>query len=166
MPTQVRCADGRYVNTGILPRTPKEFAMMLDWLDEVGLRDEFPLSALLEMGAGMERIDLSQIEHDPMLAEILGAAREVAAFLCERLNAYDVFRGSQSRGMASGVVYSPDEALADPHVVARGFPVSIEHEELGRSFTYPGVPYKFSGTPCAVGGRAPLLGEHQSLVGG
>jgi benzylsuccinate CoA-transferase BbsE subunit len=116
------------------------------------------------MGAEMERIDLSQIEKDPMLAEILGAAREVAAFLCQRLDAYDIFFGWQSRGMAAGVIYSPDEALADPHVVARGFPVEIEHDELGRSFTYPGVPYKFNGTPCSVAGRAPLLGEHQSLA--
>ena len=166
MPTQVRCADGRYVNTGILPRTPREFGSMLDWLDELGLRDEFPESFLLEMGAGMERIDLSQLDQDPMLAEILGAARKVQAFLCERLDAYDIFVGWQNRGMASGIIYSPDEALADPLVIARGFPVEVEHPEVGRSFTYPGVPYKFSATPCPGPTRAPLLGEHQSRVSG
>ena len=37
MPTQVECADGRFLNTGVLPRTPKQFAAMVAWLDELGL---------------------------------------------------------------------------------------------------------------------------------
>jgi crotonobetainyl-CoA:carnitine CoA-transferase CaiB-like acyl-CoA transferase len=37
--TQVRCADGRYANTGVPPRTPKEFGAMLGWLRELGLED-------------------------------------------------------------------------------------------------------------------------------
>lgn len=165
MPTQVECADGRYVNTGILPRTPAQFASMLDWLDELGLREDFPLSFLLEMGAGMESIDLSALDRDPMLAEILGAAREAATFLSERVDAYDMFVGWQRRGMAAGIVYSPDEAIRDPHVVARRFPVEVAHPEHGRSFTYPGPLYRFSETPWEIRDRAPLLGEHQYLVG-
>jgi benzylsuccinate CoA-transferase BbsE subunit len=164
MPTQVECADGRQVNTGILPRTPREFGLMLGWLDELGFRDEFPLTVLLEMGAEKETLDLSQLDRDPMLAEILGAAREFGQFMCERLGAYEVFTGWQTRGMAAGIVYAPDEAIADPHVVERGFPVEVEHPELGRSFTFPGVPYRFTATPCEPVRRAPLLGEHQDDV--
>ena len=37
--------------------------------------------------------------------------------------------------------------MADPHFVARGFPVEIEHPELDRTFTYPGAPYRFTATP-------------------
>ena len=36
--TQARTADGHYVNTGVLPRTPREFKGLLDWVDELGLR--------------------------------------------------------------------------------------------------------------------------------
>jgi crotonobetainyl-CoA:carnitine CoA-transferase CaiB-like acyl-CoA transferase len=162
--TQVECADGRYLNSGTLPRTPGEFARMLDWLGELGLRDEFPLTALLEMGAERESLDMAQIENDPLLAEILGSARELVAFLCERLDAYDVFRGWQDRGLAAGIIYSPDEALADPHVIARGFPTEVEHPELGRSFTYPGAPYRFTATPWEIRRRAPLLGEDQATL--
>lgn len=165
LPTQLLCADGRYVNTGILPRSPNDFALMVGWLDELGLHDEFPLTFLLEMGASQEVIDWAQMDRDPMLAEMLGAAREVTAFLAERLSAYDFFVGWQTRGLAGGIVYSPDEALADPHVVERGFPVTVEHPELGRSFTYPGVPYRFVDTPLSIRHRAPLIGEHQHRVG-
>ena len=45
------------------------------------------------------------------------------------------------------MIYTPGEAFADPHFVARGFPVEVEHPELGRTFTYPGAPYRFTGTP-------------------
>ena len=31
--TQAQTADGRYVNTGVLPRTPREFKGLLDWVD-------------------------------------------------------------------------------------------------------------------------------------
>ena len=166
MPTQLRCADGRYLCTGILPRTPGEFAAILKWIEEQGWRDEFPLTALLEMGANMESFDLRNLDRDPLLAEILGAAREAYAFLCSRLSAYDAFIGWQQRGLAAGIVYSPDEAIADPHVAARRYPATVEHPELGRSFTYPGLPYHFSATPAGVAGRAPLLGEHQEMLTG
>jgi crotonobetainyl-CoA:carnitine CoA-transferase CaiB-like acyl-CoA transferase len=164
-PTQIQCADGRYMNTGTLPRTPREFAAILTWLDELGLRDEFPLSAILEMGANLETIDLSHIDRDPLLPEILGAAREVGVFLAERLGAYEEFVGWQKQGMAAGVVYSPDEALADPHVVARGFPTEVEHPEHDRVVTYPGPLFRLSATPATIRHRAPLLGEHQGRVG-
>jgi benzylsuccinate CoA-transferase BbsE subunit len=162
--TQMRCADGRYLNSGTLPRTPKEFSQMLQWLDELGLRDEFPLSALLEMGAERDSLDMARMEQDPLLGEILGSARELVAFLCDRLGAYEVFQGWQTRGMAAGIIYAPDEALADPHVQARGFPTQVEHPELERSFTYPGAPYRFTGTPWEIRRRAPLLGEDQALL--
>src|SRR5262249_44682763 len=95
MPTQVRCADGRYVNTGVLPRSPGDFAALVDWLDDLGLRDEFPLTFLLEMAAALEVIDASAVATDPLLAELMGAAREVAVFFCERLDSYEVFAGYQ-----------------------------------------------------------------------
>jgi crotonobetainyl-CoA:carnitine CoA-transferase CaiB-like acyl-CoA transferase len=66
--------------------------------------------------------------------------------------------------MAAGVIYSPDEAIADPHVVARRFPVEVDHPEHGRAFTYPGPLYRFSATPAQISERAPLLGEHQHLI--
>ncbi len=81
------------------------------------------------------------------------------AYIASHLTAYDFFTGAQERGFQVGIIYSPEEAMADPHFVARGFPVEVEHPEHGRSFTYPGAPYKFEKSPWSVG-RAPLLGEH------
>jgi benzylsuccinate CoA-transferase BbsE subunit len=162
-PTQVRCRDGHYATTGLPPRSPADFANVLGLLDRLGLRDEFPMSGLLELGAQHERLNLADIETDPVIGEIFGAAREVLWFLAGHLDAYDFFVETQRIGIATGVIYTPAEALADPHFVERGFPVEIEHPELGRSFTYPGAPYRFTGTPWAAR-RAPRLGEHQEAL--
>ena len=63
-----------------------------------------------------------------------------------------------------GVIYAPEEVLEDGHFRARGFPTEVEHEDIGRSVTYPGAPYRFSGTPWRISNRAPHVGEHNECV--
>jgi crotonobetainyl-CoA:carnitine CoA-transferase CaiB-like acyl-CoA transferase len=162
---QVRCADGRYATTGVPPRDPQTFAAILDLLDRLGLRDEFPSSVVLQLGAELDApLNFADALTDALVAEILTAARDVVWFLGEHLPAYEFFVETQSIGLATGIIYTPGEAMADPHFVARGFPAEVEHPELGRSFTYPGAPYRFTATPWRAT-RAPLLGEHQSDLG-
>ena len=55
---------------------------------------------------------------------------------------------------------SPEEILNDPHWADRGFFVEIEHPELGRTITYPGLASIYEKSPGAITRRAPLLGEH------
>lgn len=162
--TQVRCADGRYLNTGVPPRTPKEFAALAAWMTELGLDDEFPLFSLLAMGSEYQKLTLQMIQEDPLAGEVFGAGREAMAFIASKLSAHDAFIGFQQRGIASGVVWSPDETLADPHFVERGFPVEVEQPQLGRSVTYPGAPIRFTASPMGIQGPAPALGEHTEAV--
>ncbi|MFM7536576.1 MAG: CaiB/BaiF CoA transferase family protein [Acidimicrobiales bacterium] len=165
MPTQLRCADGRYVNSGLVPRSGKDFSLMLQWLDSTGFGEEFPLRFLMELGTEKGIIKGADFLEDPMLQEIVASARELQAFLAGRLTAYEFFRTAQQHGVTAGVIYSPEEVLEDPHFVARGWPVPVEHEELGRTVTYPGQPYRFTATPWELRSRAPRIGEHQHLVG-
>lgn len=164
MPSQVRCADGRYVNTGIPPRRPEEFGRLLEWMKTLGLADEFPLIPMLELGSKRERIDLSRIAEDAEVREIFGAGRQAFDFVASRIPAYDFFSGGQQRGFQVGIVYAPEEVFTDPHFVARGWPTEVEHPELGRSFTYPGAPIAFGAGEWAIRRRAPLLGEDTAEV--
>ncbi|MEM9565314.1 MAG: CoA transferase [Actinomycetota bacterium] len=163
-PTQVRCADGRYLNTGVPPRTPREFEALASWLTDLGLDEEFPLFALLAMGSEYQKLTLQMILEDPLAGEVFGAGREAMAFIASKLSAHEAFVGFQQRGIASGVVWSPDETLADPHFVERGFPVTVDQPQLGRSVVYPGAPIRFTASPMAISGPAPLLGEHTDAV--
>ena len=160
-PTQVRCADGRWLNTGVPPRRGPEFAALAGWVAELGLSDECPYTELLSLGESYEQIDILHLDADPLGAEVFGAGRDTVNFLAERLGAHELFVGLQMIGLACGIVYSPEEMLADEHFVARGFPVEIDHDGIG--VTYPGAPYQFSATPWQAT-RAPRLGEHQDLL--
>ncbi len=158
-PTQVQCADGRFLNTGVPPRRPAEFSALHDWITELGLAEEFALTSVLELGSQYGLITLQMVVEDPLAGEVFQAGREAMHFIASRLSAHEAFVGFQKRGIACGVVWSPDEALQDPHFVERGFPTEVFHDEIGRGAIHAGAPIRFTASPMTVG-QAPTLGSH------
>ena len=85
---------------------------------------------MLEIGAALDApINFGHAATDPMVAELMTTGRDVVWFLAEQLDAYDFFMETQSIGLATGIVYTPGELMADPHFVDRGFPAAVEHPE-------------------------------------
>ena len=164
--TQVQCVDGRYVNTGFPPRHAKDFASLRDWVEELGLRDQFDDIVLLDLAIERGGISLGELREDPLIAEIYGAGRGALVFLAEHLPPEEFFLGAQTRGLAVGAVWSPEEAFTNEHFVERGFPVEIEHEDIGRTVTYPGAPFLAPQSPWQISRRPPHVGEHQAEVFG
>jgi benzylsuccinate CoA-transferase BbsE subunit len=156
-------ADGRLVHSGVPPRSGAEYQRLIEWLADAGVRDEYAETFFLEMGVARGGVHLSEIATDPEAQAIFNAAREAVRFLASRLSAYDFFIGAQTHGLAATVVYSPEEVLSDPHFVARGFPMTVEHEDIGESYTYAGLPFICNGSPSRLR-RAPRLGEHNHLL--
>jgi crotonobetainyl-CoA:carnitine CoA-transferase CaiB-like acyl-CoA transferase len=163
-PSQVQCSDGRWVNTGVPARQGRDYRALIEWLEEYGLLESFASAPLLEVGAGQGRLDLSQIATNPEVRETFMAGRDALVLLASSMPAYEFFSGGQQRGFQVGIIYSPEEVMEDEHFKARGFPVEVEHPDLGRSFVYPGAPYLFHGSAWAIQRRAPLLGEHTAEV--
>ncbi len=166
MPSQIECADGRYVNTGIPPRRPAEFGLVYQWLEDEGLLDQLPEAALLLLGAELESFSLADVfsgNNEELLA-IFGAGREAFDLLATKLTAYEFFTKAQNFGFQVGVIHSPEEALEDPHFVDRGMQVKVEHPELGRDVIYPGAPYQLTKGSWGITRRPPLLGEHTDEV--
>jgi crotonobetainyl-CoA:carnitine CoA-transferase CaiB-like acyl-CoA transferase len=62
------------------------------------------------------------------------------------------------------MVNAPEEVIGDRHFVARGFPTAVDHDDLGRTVSYPGAPMLFSRSPWRIRSRAPHIGEHQGEV--
>jgi crotonobetainyl-CoA:carnitine CoA-transferase CaiB-like acyl-CoA transferase len=60
-------------------------------------------------------------------------------------------------------VYDLDEALADPHNVARGMRTSVRHPRLGEIPMIAPMP-KLSGTPGEVRSAGPRPGDHTRAV--
>ena len=165
LPSQLACADGRWVTTGFPPRHPKELRWLYDWIVELGAEAEFPEAIFLKQGGERtEPLDIQLIGEDDEVTAIFSASREGLVLVASKVSAYEFFERTQKAGISTGVIYSPEEALHDAQFKARGFPVEVHHPELERSFTYPGAPYKFGRTPWRITRRAPHLGEHQDEV--
>ncbi len=161
--TQMRCADGRYVNTGVPPRFPEEFDKLLKWLRKLDLEAQLPEAVFLEMGANWEGpFDLSLIGTDDTITAIFSAGREALKLIAVSVSAYDFFIGCQNAGLAVGAINSPEEAFEDPHFKARGFQVEVEED--GLSVRYPGAPYQLPASPWQISRPAPGLGEHTDQV--
>ncbi|MGF1445991.1 MAG: CaiB/BaiF CoA transferase family protein [Pikeienuella sp.] len=66
-------------------------------------------------------------------------------------------------GMPAGPVNAIDEMHADPQTRAREMVVAVDHPVAGQVETL-GLPVKFSDSPGAVAGPAPVLGQHTRQV--
>ncbi len=164
-PTQIRCADGRYVVSGVPPRTTAQFQSVLEWLRELGLAEQFDQTPILELAIEETGgLKLDRVATDENVRARLGAGRDALNFIAEHTPALDFFHGAQRRGFQVSIVYSPEEAFEDEHLRVRGFQVEVEHPELGKSFRYPGAPIRFTKTPWQIRRRAPLLGEDNAEV--
>ena len=164
MDTQVLAADGKWVTTGFPPRQVSELKALVQWLTELGLNDDFDEFFFLEMGIERGGITISEIGENAEATAVFGASRAAMAMIASKLPAYDFFVGAQSRAIPVGIINSIEEILGDPHIIERGFPVPVHHEDLGRDVIYAGAPFKMSRTPWRITRRAPKLGEHQSEV--
>ena len=159
------------VDQSIVQRPPGRHAMPMDgppseWIESAGLTEGFPSMDALHEAAARDSIDGMLARNDPVPQHLIEAGRAALVFLASELPAYDLFVGAQERGIPVGIIYSPEEALDDPHHRARGFAVQVEHEDLGQTYTYPGAPYRFDRTEWKIQRRAPHVGEHNAQVWG
>jgi crotonobetainyl-CoA:carnitine CoA-transferase CaiB-like acyl-CoA transferase len=155
--------DGHEVHTGFPPRHAHELANLVRWIDDLGLRDEFPLTALLEIAVDQGGIDLAKLHDDELTQECYRAARDAIALIASKLTQHEFFLEGQERGFAVGMILAPDEVLADAHIVARGYPAHVAQPQLGREVVHAGLPIRFVGTPGEVR-PAPTPAQHQHLL--
>ena len=163
MDIQVRCADGGYVTTPLALTSANDYRTTIEWLRELGIEDELAEGFFLQMGVDRGGVSMKTLGIDIEGTEIYRAGREALNLIASKLSTKEMFVEAQRRGIACGAVYAADETLRDEHYVAREYPVVVDHPELGRSFTYPGLPFKSPMIPKTIR-RAPLVGEHTDEV--
>jgi len=78
-------------------------------------------------------------------------------------DAHDVARELQSHGVAAAVCASNKDVAEDPHLSERSAFVRLNHPEVGVQ-QHIGIPWRMSGTPCAVRAPAPCIGQHTDAV--
>ena len=149
--TQFRARDGTYVCALVGGRlNPRYVGELADLLDSYGM-------------AG----DLKDPKYqDPAViaANTSHIIDDLVANFIASLPAEEVYHAAQQRGFTWGAVRPAEALLDDPHLHDRGFWKTVEHPELGRSFTYPGEAAIYNGSPWRISRRAPLIGEHNAEI--
>ena len=108
---------------------------------------------------------------DPALSDSLERSRRgseinqaIRAWARHQLTANVVAR-AQALGVPMAKYSSPAEVMADPHERERGLFEPVDIPEAGRLPVLV-APYHVDGTPLALRGGPPRLGQHQHLRGG
>jgi len=144
MARQYQCADGRWVqNHGMYQR------FVIQFLQAAG-KPEWIEGVAAEYGRDV----------DPEIGR-MWQQRFKDLFL-ER-TAKDWEDAINAHGGACTICKTVDEWLVHEHALAADMVVEVDDAKLGR-MKQPGVQVRLRGTPGAIQGRAPLLGEHTEQV--
>jgi len=116
--------------------------------DVVGKPEWIQDARYVELKNRMENID--ELERD--IEEVF--TKENTAYWVEKLD---------EAGIPGGPVYTYDQTLSDPHILARGMVADLKHPIMGDIKTI-GVPVKLSKTPMTIQSAAPWLGQHTTEI--
>ena len=162
----------RYFETGVVPRraTRVRTAGVFAFVDRDGLPFVIHLSSPDKFWRGL--LDVAgrpELAEDPRFCNRKGRT-ENHDLLSEMLQ--DIFRGGQrsewlSRLQGHDVPAAPlntlDEVFKDPQVREYGFPIEVEHPQMGK-MQLVGSGVDLSRTPPAVRLPPPMLGEHTEEI--
>ena len=108
-------------------------------------------------------------EHDASLNGV-AARLDIAESLDARLRAWTIGRDAetaatllQAHGVSAMPVMGPDDHHADPHLLERGFIVTLQHPEVGVEH-HVGNPVRMSRTVQRIAASAPCLGADTHRV--
>ncbi|MBM3357523.1 MAG: CoA transferase [Betaproteobacteria bacterium] len=69
----------------------------------------------------------------------------------------------RAAGVPCGPINSVEQALNDPHTLARDMVRTVQHPAVGE-LKMVGIPFRLNGTPATIRRAPPLLGEHTDEV--
>ncbi|HEY1299777.1 MAG TPA: CoA transferase [Stellaceae bacterium] len=138
-----RCSDGWIVATVIGPAMFRRWARMLEeehWLSDPRFKD-----------------DQARADHGEIIAERMGR-------WCAERSCADALAALETASIVAGQVYSPQQALDDPHIRAAGLLQERSHPALAANYPLAPTPIELSETPGSYRRPAPLLGEHTEEI--
>ncbi len=90
-------------------------------------------------------------------------SERMSAWCAERSTA-EALEALEAARLPAGPLYTPQQALEDPHIQATGFLQPVEFPGTSAPAPLAQTPVKLSETPGEIRQRAPLLGEHTDQI--
>jgi crotonobetainyl-CoA:carnitine CoA-transferase CaiB-like acyl-CoA transferase len=131
----------------VTPTSDHDFAGMCRALDVAGF-DDPRIATVAE-----------RLKNRDVLAPIMDMCYALAA----NLTMEQATERFERERVPFAMILTPDELTRDPHAVAVGLFVERDHPVVGRT-RIPRHPAQFCGTPAALAGNAPTLGEHTDEI--
>ena len=117
-----------------------------------------------------DMVGASELKTDPRFANdalrgdnSLEVSRVMSAW-CETRTRDEVLGALAKAKIPAGPVYTPQEALDDPHIAAAGLLTQREFAGLQGTFPLTPHPVEMSGTPALYRHAAPTLGQHTDEI--
>lgn len=117
----------------------------------------------------VEILEMPELGDDPRFAtnkDRLAHRDELVPMLAERFrqkSSTEWLEKLAAADIPTGPILSPEAALDDAHLLARGMIVELEHPAIGR-YRSLGNPIHLSGAPVSYRRPAPMLGEHNEEI--
>jgi len=83
---------------------------------------------------------------------------------CASRSCAEALAALEEASIVAGQVYSPQQALDDPHIRAAGLLEEVTFPGLDDTLPLAPTPIELSETPGAYRRRAPLVGEHTDEI--
>ncbi len=121
------------------------------WQQFCEVADRAGLATAPGFGTSAERV----VNRDEVIA--------VVAEIMRGRTTTEWMRVLEEAGIPAGPINTVEQALQDPHVLAREMAVKLDHPTAG-SVAMTGNPAKFSATPAEMRTAPPLLGQHTDEI--
>ena len=131
---------------------------LMDWIYEEGFCDEeVQQMDWVEMGGGL-------FGGDPKTLEDYERLKLIVEDFTKTKTKEELFQNALDRGLLVAPVTTIDEVVKSEQLESRQYWTTVDHEEVGKAFAYPGPFAKFSQQPIAYKRRPPKIGEHNAEV--
>ena len=131
---------------------------LMDWIYEEGFCDkEVQQMDWVDMGGGL-------FGGDPKTLEDYERLKLIVEDFTKTKTKEELFQNALDRGLLVAPVTTIDEVVKSEQLESRQYWTTVDHEEVGKAFAYPGPFAKFSEQPIAYKRRPPKIGEHNAEV--
>ncbi len=133
---------------------------LMDWIYEEGFCDK----AVQQMDwVGMGGLLFGG---DPKTVADYERLKQIVEDFTKTKTKAELFQNALDRGLLVAPVTTIDEVVESQQLESRQYWTTVDHEEIGQAFAYPGPFAKFSAQPIAYTRRPPKIGEHNAEVYG
>ena len=140
-----RCKEGQIRFQLVQTQAIAEWPRVVAWLEEHGMAED--LADEWWRDTAERWANLSRIEPTVERFFMTRTARELQ-------------EEGQARRIMVMAFNRVDDLFTDPQLATEGFFLDVQHPAIGRDVTFPGGPYRLSGTPWAIRGAATRVGQH------